>query len=256
MSLTKIEWTNDTLNPIIGCRRCSAGCDNCYAERMAARLALVPGEVGERYRQVVDKRGRWNGKQVFVPEVLEKIAPKQKPRMIFAGSMSDWFYAGGLTGVRRCLERMLYCPQHTFQLLTKRAYEMRDFQRVVCPKGFPPNLWVGMSVEDNSRFSRIRKLRRVKAAVRFVSFEPLIGPIGGPCRLDGIDWAIIGCETGPGRRPMKLSWAEELAASAREQNIPVFVKGLELDGLVVKDPSHPKWPAWAVRQWPERAQCG
>ena len=256
MNTTKIEWTEHTWNPIIGCRRCSPGCEHCYAERMAARLARVPGAVGERYRQVVGRDGRWNGTQIFLPDVLEKITPRQKPRMIFAGSMSDWFMDGGIMGVLPCINRMRLCSQHTFQLLTKHPDKMQAVQRLHLPDGFPPNVWVGTSVENNTPYYRISRLRDVKAAVRFVSFEPLIGPIGGPCRLDGIDWAIIGCETGPGRRPMKLSWAEELAASAREQNIPVFVKGVELDGEIVKDASHPKWPAWAVRQWPERAQCG
>ncbi len=213
----------------------------------------MPGPVGERYQEVLYSDGHWNCLQRFVPEVVEQVTPRQKPRMIFAGSMSDWFYGGGLHGVERCIERIAYCRQHTFQLLTKRACEMREYQREVYPKGFPQNLWVGVSVEDSSRLKRIGQLRHVKAALRWVSFEPLLQPIDA-VYLHGIDWVIIGCETGPGRRPMDLAWAEELAASAKQQGVPVFLKGLNIDGNVVKDPAHPQWPAWAVRQWPQERQ--
>jgi len=248
MNATRIEWTEHTWNPIIGCRRRSPGCENCYAERMAARLAAMPGPVGALYRHVVNAHGRWTGRQIFLPEVMSKVTRSQKPRMIFAGSMSDWFVDIRIVAVFACMNHIRWCSQHTFQLLTKRPADAAKFQGRFFFDGFPPNLWLGTSVENNATYYRIERLREVNAAVRFVSFEPMLEPIRVPVDLVGMDWVIIGCETGPGRRPMDLAWAEELAASAKQQGIPVFVKGLNIDGRVVKDPAHPQWPVWVVRR--------
>lgn len=254
---TKIEWATDTLNPIIGCEKHSPGCANCYAERQAARMAAGrgPASVVERYRQVI-RNGIWNGRQIFLPEVLDAITPRQRPALIFAGSMSDWFREIHSSWLYECFCRMRECAQHTFCILTKRPMNMLGYQRVEWHSGFPPNVWCGVSVESADYAFRIDQLRMVDCALRFVSFEPLLGPIEEP-DLRGIGWVIVGAESGPGRRPCDMDWAHGIVAEC-EPAMPVFVKQLDHKGAIIRK-GDPGWPEWADQEWPDRrtpsAQC-
>ncbi|HEX9013850.1 MAG TPA: phage Gp37/Gp68 family protein [Anaerolineaceae bacterium] len=187
--MTKIEWCDETINPIVGCNKISAGCANCYAENMARRLAAMGRG---QYVRVIDEKGCWNGETTFVPTELEKPSRWKKPRRIFIGSMGDIFHET----VWRCwlddvLEMVVTNPRHTFMMLTKRPQRMKEFFELSVPAGLPGNLWMGVSVENQEAAAeRIPLLLQIPAAVHFVSIEPLLGPVD----LTRIDNPI----TGPG----------------------------------------------------------
>jgi protein gp37 len=231
---SSIEWTEATWNPITGCSKVSAGCKNCYAERLALRLQ---GMGNPRYR---------NGFKLTLHEDLVEL-PKhwRDPRLIFVNSMSDLFHEQvPLEFTRRLFATMRSCPQHTFQILTKRSPRLR---RLASQLDWPSNVWMGVSVEDARVLSRVDDLRRVPAAIRFLSCEPLIGSLAG-IDLTGIDWVIVGGESGWGARPMKIEWIREIFRACRKQKIPFFFKqwgGVrkDLTGRMLRGRTYDEMPA-------------
>jgi protein gp37 len=221
--LSDIEWTDATWNPVSGCTIISPGCTNCYAMRMAARLqAMGHGS----YRSVTRKSGKravWTGKVLLNDRILSAPLSWQKPRMIFVNSMSDLFQDKvPVEFIRSVWGVMENAYWHIFQILTKRPENMR---RVIDEYSLPllENVWLGTSVEDSEFAWRIDELRNTSANVRFVSFEPLIGRIRN-ADLRGIDWAIVGGESGPGARPMDISWVDEIKAACDEAKTAFFFK--------------------------------
>ena len=207
---SKIEWTQMTWNPVTGCSKVSQGCKNCYAERFAKRLQ----EMGvRRYR---------NGFRLTLHEdLIEKPMEWKEPRLIFVNSMSDLFHEEvPLDFIQRVFETMVRCPHHSFQILTKRSKRLRE---VADSLPWPENVWMGVSVENSSVIHRVYDLQEVPAAIRFLSCEPLLGPLSD-LPLEGIHWVIVGGESGPGARPMKREWVEEILAQCREAGIPFFFK--------------------------------
>lgn len=205
-----IEWTESTWNPVTGCSKVSAGCKNCYAERMAARLKAM---------------GTARYKDGFKPTVHEDLIdlPRKwrNPRLVFVNSMSDLFHKEVPTEfVQRVFETMNDCPQHTFQILTKRSGRLRQIAHKLT---WTPNIWMGVSVEDDRVYDRIHDLREVPAAVRFLSLEPLIGSCEN-LPLEGIHWAIVGGESGPRARPMKKEWAISIRNQCQAANVAFFFK--------------------------------
>jgi len=205
-----IEWTQATWNPVTGCSKVSAGCKNCYAERLALRLQAMGNA---RYR---------NGFKVTLHRDLLDL-PKRwcEPRVIFVNSMSDLFHEGvPLEFIRGVFETMRDCPQHTFQILTKRSVRLRQLAGEL---PWPQNIWMGVSIEDARVLHRIHDLRSVPATVRFLSCEPLIGPLD-ELPLEGIHWVIVGGESGPGARPMKIEWIRSIFRQCRKSKVPFFFK--------------------------------
>lgn len=208
MADTSIEWTDVTWNPVAGCSIMSAGCTNCYAMRMAARLEAMGVE---KYRGLTRKSGgraKWTGALTLDEKALALPASWVRPKNVFVNSMSDLFHPDvPVDFVKKVWFAMAETPRHTYQILTKRPDRMAD----MLADGFPilPNVWLGASVEDDRVLHRLDDLRRVPAVVRFVSFEPLIGSVADG-RLDGIHWAIVGGESGPLARPMQPQWIDEI----------------------------------------------
>ncbi len=225
-----IEWTESTWNPIVGCTKVSSGCANGYAERMAKRLAAMaaadiaagrdPGRKNN-YRHVINRRGRWNG-NVFMDEAaVDDPLGWRLPRVIFVNSMSDLFHEGvPLEFVQRVFDVMNRCSQHTFQVLTKRPARAAEFAGQLRWSG---NIWMGTSVEDASVVHRVHDLRRIPAAVRFLSVEPLLGAIPR-LPVANIRWVIVGGESGPGARPMQHEWVTQIRDRGARYGVPFFFK--------------------------------
>ncbi|MCH7904204.1 MAG: phage Gp37/Gp68 family protein [Armatimonadetes bacterium] len=230
-STSSIEWTNMTWNPVTGCTKVSQGCKHCYAERMAKRLKAMGTE---RYK---------NGfKLTLHPDLIELPKQWKKPRLIFVNSMSDLFHENiPLEFIEQIFTTIKECPQHTFQVLTKRSERL---SQVAGELEWPENLWMGVSIEDDRVIQRVHDLRTVPAAVRFLSCEPLIGPLDD-LPLDGIHWVIVGGESGPKARPMDGDWARSIRAQCYDANVKFFFKqwggvrkhvtGRELDGKFYDD---------------------
>ena len=213
-SSTNIEWTDATWNPVIGCTKISAGCDHCYAERFSERFRGTPGHPFETGFDLTLRSER-----------LEQPLSWRVPRMIFVNSMSDLFHKRiPQEFIARVFDTMEAASWHTFQVLTKRSSLMRDFlrRRYQAERG-PRHIWLGVSVEDGTRTSRIRHLRQAPAGVRFLSIEPLIGPVR-ELDLTEIDWVIVGGESGPGARPMKEEWALDIRDQCVKAGVPFFFK--------------------------------
>lgn len=214
-----IEWTEATWNPTTGCDRISRGCDNCYALTLAKRLKAM-GQ--PRYQQDGDPRTSGPGFGVTIHrDALYLPLTWTRPRLVFVNSMSDLFHAKvPLSFVQEVFDVMATTPQHTYQLLTKRARRLR---RLAPELIWPANVWVGVSVEDSSVIGRIDDLRAIPAAVRFLSCEPLLGPL---CNLplDGIHWVIAGGESGAGARPVDEAWVEDLRDQCIASEVPFFFK--------------------------------
>jgi protein gp37 len=211
---TAIEWTDTTWNPVTGCTKISAGCDRCYAERFSERFRGTPGHPFETGFDLMLR-----------PERLKQPLAWRSPRMIFVNSMSDLFHKEvPRSFISRVFDTMECAHWHTFQVLTKRSSLMRDFlrERYAVRRG-PTNIWCGVSVEDAARKSRVRHLQGAPAGVRFLSVEPLIGPIG-KLDLSGIDWVIAGGESGPGARPMHPDWVREVRDQCRAAKVAFFFK--------------------------------
>ncbi|MCP2272551.1 DUF5131 family protein [Actinokineospora diospyrosa] len=232
-----IEWTEATWNPSTGCDQVSSGCDNCYALVLAKRLKAMGAA---KYQVDGDPRTSGPGFGVAVhPSALELPYQWRRPRLVFVNSMSDLFHAKvPISFVRQVFEVIAATPQHTYQVLTKRATRLRRFAERL---DWPPNLWMGVSVETERELGRVDDLRAVGAAVRFISAEPLLGPLP---RLDltGIHWLITGGESGPGARPCDPDWVRDIRDTCLSAGVPFFHKqwggrhakarGRELDGVI------------------------
>jgi protein gp37 len=216
-----IEWTEATWNPTTGCDRVSSGCDNCYALTLAKRLKAMGSP---KYQADGDPRTSGPGFGLSVhPDALAVPYGWKSPRTVFVNSMSDLFHARvPLDYVRRVFDVIADTPQHTYQVLTKRARRLRQLADRL---DWPENLWMGVSVESAKELPRIDDLRQVPAAVRFLSCEPLLGPLTG-LDLTHIDWVIVGGESGAGARPMDMAWALDVVEEARLRGSAVFVKQL------------------------------
>ncbi len=205
-----IEWTEATWNPVTGCTKISPGCKHCYAERMARRL------------QAMGQPNYANGFRPTTHEhMLEAPLRWRKPRTIFVNSMSDLFHEDvPASFIRRVFDVMRIAPWHRFQVLTKRSERLLDLSAEL---PWPPNVWMGVSAENEAYSFRIDHLRRTGAKVKFLSLEPLLGPLS-PLDLGGIDWVIVGGESGPGARPMHESWVTGILRQCRKSGIPFFFK--------------------------------
>ncbi len=255
---SKIEWTDTSWNPVRGCTKISPGCKNCYAETFAERWRGVPGHP---YEQGFGLR--------LVPEKLDEPLGWKKPRRIFVNSMSDLFQAGvPFEFVDQVFAIMAATPQHTYQILTKRADRMLQYLKEMendekdmhrwqgethAELQWPlPNVWLGVSVENQQYADeRIPLLLQTPAAKRFVSYEPALGPIdlqnhpmfwGGPAKLD---WVIVGGESGPGARPFHVRWAGDVVRQCKAAATACFVK--QLGGSPMEHPSQ-------IREWPPESQ--
>jgi protein gp37 len=211
---TSIEWTDATWNPVTGCTKISAGCDHCYAERFSERFR---GTRGHPFENGFDLTLR--------PERLEQPLRWRTPRMIFVNSMSDLFHKEIPSEfITRVFDTMEAASWHTFQVLTKRSSLMGDFLRKRYEtRRAPLHIWFGVSVEDGTRTSRIRHLREAPAGIRFLSIEPLIGPVG-KLDLGKIDWVIVGGESGPGARPMEREWVRSIRDQCQDKRVAFFFK--------------------------------
>jgi protein gp37 len=262
--MTAIQWTDKTWNPTRGCRRISPGCDNCYAEKVAKRFSGP----GMPYEGLVTLRGRWNGDTRVPPDKLTDPLHWRKPCRIFVDSMSDLFYEGfSDEQIAAVFGVMAACPQHTFQVLTKRPERARKWfewvsaearrkhhlspahwlvkeavetvgnpnkgSGIMSPRWPLPNVWIGVSVE-NQKYAdeRIPDLLSIPAAVRFVSYEPALGPVDfSPWLVENcirpemdISWLVVGGESGSGARPFDIAWARSVVAQCKVAGVPVFVK--------------------------------
>lgn len=285
MSATKIEWCDHTINPIIGCSKCSPGCDNCYAERFAARLAKNL-QTAMMYAGVVNDGGKWTGRINAALGITDKehgpfrqVFYSRKPKRIFIGSMTDIFHPNASRrDVFNIVSMCARMPQHTFCFLTKRPQNMLAFFEQFDGHIWP-NLWLGVTVCNQAEADeKIPLLLSVPAAKRFVSVEPMLGPIDldavsfkhsagffgsalrwhhlPHCRREelqdgavypALDWVICGGETGPGARPMHPDWARSLLYQCHDEGIPFFFKKFgkyQLDA----DESNVHWPTPSGRE--------
>jgi len=207
---SSIEWTESTWNPVTGCTKLSPGCKHCYAERMAKRL------------QAMGQANYANGFKVAVHEhALELPLTWKKPQTIFVNSMSDLFHKSvPVDFILRVFEVMRKANWHQYQILTKRAERLEELNPVI---PWAPHIWMGVSVESQDYAFRIDHLRRINAHIKFVSFEPLIGPVD-VLDLRDVHWAIVGGESGPGSRPMREEWAIGIRDHCRQAKVPFFFK--------------------------------
>lgn len=273
---TKIEWAEETFNPIIGCSKISDGCTNCWAEKMAFRIANMQVSSpylnvikGEKWAYFKNPKHGWNGKTHLIESALEKPLKWKKPRRIFVCSMGDLFHESvewnWITKVCRVIEK---CPQHTFLFLTKRPERMKTyFFDVIMNYHHNPfkNLWIGVTAENQEQAdNRIPILLQIPAAKRFVSIEPMLGRVDltsiqhsnemsinvltgemqittqhrviRPTMVENLDWVIIGSESGPKRRECKEEWVIDLIQQCEVSDVPVMVKQLHRNGKKVSLP--------------------
>lgn len=240
-----IAWTDETWNPLRGCSKVSEGCRNCYAASMAARFS---GE-GMPYEGLAERTANganWTGKIKLVPESLDQPLKWKRPRKIFVNSMSDLFHKDITTAfIEEVFAIMAVAPQHTYQVLTKRPERMAEWfenragmvsgaaqmmgyrhllPNIPMDEWWPlSNVWLGTSVENKDVLHRIDELRKVPAAIRFLSIEPLIGDLG-TIDLSGISWVIVGGESGRGARPIKEEWVTSIRDQCQEQGVNFFFK--------------------------------
>lgn len=273
--MSNIEWTEATWNPIVGCTITSPGCTNCYAMKMAGRIERMGTARHYDGTTLTSKAGSvWTGKLALAPEhVLLAPLRRRKPTTWFVNSMSDLFHEDALDAwIDRVFAVMALAPQHTFQILTKRAARMRAFlsrhrwhhwarigraidshrwENLPAIMGGDcaplPNVWLGVSAEDQRRWDeRTADLQATPAAIRFVSAEPLLGPIVGD--FSDLDWIIVGGESGPGARHMEDAWAESIVQQCAAAGTAAFVKQM---GGPVKARMRPIPAHLMVRQFPE-----
>tara|TARA_B100000315_G_scaffold255894_1_gene300393 strand:+ start:168 stop:923 length:756 start_codon:yes stop_codon:yes gene_type:complete len=209
-----IEWTDATWNPVTGCTKIGPGCDNCYAERFAERFRGVPGHP---YEPGFDLTLR--------PERLDQPLNWQKSRMVFVNSMSDLFHKHVPKGfVDSVFDTMEQADRHVFQVLTKRSSRLRSYVNArYSGRRVPNHIWLGVSIEDKARLSRLRHLGETTASIRFLSLEPLIGPVGR-LDLEGIHWVIVGGESGPRARPIEAEWVREIRDQCLAHDVAFFFK--------------------------------
>ncbi len=210
MSKSKIEWTGSTWNPVTGCTKISEGCDNCYAERMAKRL------------KAMCQRNYVNGFEVAChPHMLAAPLKWKKPNMVFVNSMGDLFHEEvPLDFIKQVFGVMNIADQHLYQVLTKRAKRLLELSKMI---KWDNHIWMGVTVESKPFKFRIDYLRKTPTKIKFLSLEPLLGPLG-ELDLSGIGWVIVGGESGPRARTMDADWAREVRDQCIEQNVPFFFK--------------------------------
>jgi len=223
---SSIEWTESTWNPVTGCTKVSPGCKHCYAERIADRL------------QAMGQRNYRNGfKLTLQPHMLNLPLQWRKPQRIFVNSMSDLFHKDvPVSYLLQVFEVMRRAYWHKFQVLTKRSDNLSELDPLIA---WPANVWMGVSVEDEEYTWRIKDLKKSGARTKFLSIEPLLGPLVA-LDLSGIDWVIVGGESGPGARPIQRKWVVDIRRQCRQAGVPFFFKqwggvnkkrtGRELDG--------------------------
>jgi protein gp37 len=245
MAKSAIEWTEVTWNPVTGCDRTSAGCDNCYALALSKRLKAMGAE---KYQNDGNPTTSGPGFGVTVhPGSLLQPYGWKKPVTVFVNSMSDLFHAQVPIGfVQDVFAVMADTPQHTYQILTKRSLRLA---RMADKLTWPSNVWMGVSVEEPKVVNRIDHLRRVPAAVRFLSCEPLIAGLPD-MNLEGIDWVIVGGESGPRARPIDPAWVQDIRTQCEDADVPFFFKqwggrtpkqrGRELDGRTWNEMPSPR----------------
>lgn len=266
---TNIEWTDETWNPLVGCSRMSPGCDNCYAIGVAHR-GLAPQHKGLTVRTATGTD--WTGEVRFVPDVLDKPLRWKRPRRIFVNSLSDLFHpAVPNADILRIWTVMRAAEQHTFQVLTKRPQRMASFVPRIswrsptteerkngvrgwqaylggdyagAPSFVPPNIWLGVSIESDKYAWRADHLRATPAAVRFISAEPLLGPLPS-LDLTGIDWLIVGGESGPRARPMHPDWVRDLRDRCLS---PGRLRIIEANGGAARASTLERGPAFLFKQ--------
>ncbi len=223
MAETQIEWTDATWNPVAGCSIISAGCTNCYAMEMAKRLEAMGVDKYTGLTRKSGKRSIWNG--VVREDNAALTAPFgwRKPRKIFVNSMSDLFHDDvSDLFIEKVWDVMRQTPHHHYQILTKRPERMVSVLNTIIPDVLP-NVWLGTSVEDAAASDRIEQIRQVRATIRFISFEPLIGPVGN-VNLKDIHWAIVGGESGRSARPIREEWIDEIHDHCIEAGTAFFFK--------------------------------
>lgn len=210
MAQSKIEWTESTWNPVTGCNKVSPGCKNCYAERMAFRL------------QAMGQPNYANGFDLTLHEhMLERPLHWKKPQLIFVNSMSDLFHKSVPLGyIQKVFDVMRQASWHEYQVLTKRAERLQELSPYI---QWPRNVWMGVSVETQKYAYRIECLRQTGAHIKFLSLEPLLGPLHS-LNLEGIDWVIVGGESGPGARPIQEKWVTEIRDQCLKTSTPFFFK--------------------------------
>lgn len=269
---TAISWVSDpstgergrTWNPTTGCDKISRGCDNCYALSLAPRLkAMQAHKPAAAQRYAKDGNPVTSGPGFGLTmhaDLVESPLHWSKPTMVFVNSMSDLLHAGVDLGfVRDVFATMEATPQHTYQVLTKRASRL---PKIVDKLDWPSNLWMGTSVEDEDAMYRIDDLKAVPTSVRFISAEPLLGPLTGLAeKLDGIDWVIVGGESGPNHRVMDMDWARDIRTACEKTSTAFFFKqvggaksksgGNLIDGAVVE-----QWPVPNTDRFAEYAAAG
>jgi protein gp37 len=235
MGKSAIEWTEETWNPTTGCNRTSPGCDNCYAMTLARRLKAM-GQ--PKYQADGDPRTSGPGFGLTVhPDIVDIPRSWSSPRTVFVNSMSDLFHTGVPLGfIRDVFEVIAETPQHVYQVLTKRSKRLVS---VADHLDWPPNLWMGVSIENERYTFRAEHLKEVAAAVRFLSCEPLLGPLDA-LSLHGIHWVIVGGESGPGARPIEPEWVRSIRDRCADADVAFFFKqwggrtpkagGRQLDG--------------------------
>jgi protein gp37 len=237
MAASNIEWTDATWNPVTGCSKVSPGCKHCYAERFSKRL------------QRMGVKKYVNGFRVTLhPDSLKIPLDWKKPRKVFVNSMSDLFHEDvPVDFIKDVFHVMRQATWHQFQILTKRSERLRELSPHI---DWPSNVWMGVSVENDAYKFRIDHLRETGACVKFLSLEPLLGPLTN-MNLDGISWVIVGGESGPGARPMSQEWVISIRDQCRSANIPFFFKqwggvnkkrnGRQLEGRTWDDIPEQQW---------------
>ncbi len=218
---TTIEWTEATWNPVRGCSRVSPGCQHCYAERMAHRFAGKGMPYEGLTRASRSGEPRWTGKIAMVPEALDEPLHWRRPRVVFVNSMSDLFHERiPVSFIESVFGVMQKAHWHTFQVLTKRPERALTLSSKL---PWPANVWLGASVESAEYVGRIAVLRSIRASVRFLSIEPLLGPLA-PLDLAGIHWVIVGGESGPGARAMHPDWVRAIRDECIKADVAFFFK--------------------------------
>ncbi len=249
MADTKIEWAKKVWNPIAGCTKCSPGCENCYAERMAIRqVAMGCARGGDNtatwvaYSDAINpKTGKWSGDIALRDDQLDIPLHWHQPSRIFVCSMSDLFHEKVPPEfIGKVIMKADACPQHTFLILTKRIKRAADYCREhILPvwtgmNKLPKNIHFGVSISTYLEMWKADVLEEIPAAIRYVSLEPLLEYV--PLKIGKLDWVIVGCESGPKRRPCKIEWIESIVEQCQSANVPVFVKQINVNGKVVKMP--------------------
>lgn len=221
VSKSSIEWTEATWNPVAGCTVLSPGCTNCYAMRMAARLSLMGHKKYIGLTRLSGGRQKWNGKITCDKSTLENPRRWKRGRIIFVNSMSDLFHEEvPMEFIHEVFEVMNNTPQHTYQILTKRSERLES---IASELNWSSNIWMGVSVENKDYCRRIDNLRKVPSRVRFLSLEPLLGPIP-QIDLSRIEWVIVGGESGPKARSMSKDWVRDIRDQCIAQNVAFHFK--------------------------------